>query len=72
MKVPPKGSAEGKRTRGLRVKAGITQEDLARRVVVTVHTIWRLENDPRVNPRLETLRAVAKALGVPLSEIVRD
>jgi len=72
MRVPAKRSSEGKRIRELRVKAGITQEDLARKVEVTVHTIWRLENDPRVNPRLATLRAVAKALGVTLSEIVRD
>ena len=72
MRVSGKGSSEGKKIRELRVKAGVTQEDLARRVGVTVHTIWRLENDPRVNPRLATLRAVAKALGVALSEIVRD
>jgi len=72
MRVLAKGSAEGKRIREFRIKAGVTQEDLAHKVGVTVHTIWRLENDSRVNPRLGTLRAVAKALGVSLAEIIRD
>jgi len=29
-----------------------------------------LENGPTFNPRLETLRALAKALGVPLKELL--
>ena len=54
------------------MEAGMSQEHLARRVGVTTHTIWTLENDPRANPRLETLRAIARALGVPLSKVVGD
>jgi transcriptional regulator with XRE-family HTH domain len=69
MRTSGKRSSEGKKIRQLRLKAGLSQEDLAHQVGLTAHTIWRLENDPSVNPRLETLRAVAKALGVPLSEI---
>jgi transcriptional regulator with XRE-family HTH domain len=56
----------GTNLRRLRIKAGITQENLARQVGVTTHTIWRLENDPAANPRLQTLRDVAKALGVTI------
>jgi len=37
---------------------------------VTTHTIWRLENDPAANPRLQTLRDVAKALGVTIYELL--
>jgi transcriptional regulator with XRE-family HTH domain len=59
-----KCSAEGTRIRRLRLKLRLTQEGLAHQVGVTTHTIWRLENDPIFNPRLETLRAIAKALGV--------
>jgi DNA-binding XRE family transcriptional regulator len=65
-----KRTAEGTVIRRLRLKAGISQENLAQQVGVTTHTIWRLENDPSANPRLETLRSVAKALGVHLSELV--
>jgi len=63
-------SPEGEKIRRLRLKAGMSQESLAQRVGVTTHTIWRLENGPTFNPRLETLRALAKALGVPLEELL--
>src|SRR5258708_36763854 len=63
-KSKSKFSLEGSGFRRLRVKLGFTQEGLAQRVGVTTHTIWRLENDPVFSPRLETLQAMAKALGV--------
>ena len=66
-----KRSPEGARLRRLRLKSRITEEALARRGVVTTHTIWRLENDPVFSPRLSTLRALAKALGVKGSEFLR-
>ena len=70
MGAAKKRTAEGAAIRRLRLKAGISQENLARQVGVTTHTIWRLENDPSANPRLETLRAIAKALDVALSKLV--
>jgi transcriptional regulator with XRE-family HTH domain len=48
----------------------MSQEDLARQVGVTTHTIWRLENGPIFNPRLDTLRAIAKALGVGVAVLL--
>ena len=63
-------SREGANVRRLRIKAGISQENLARQIGVTTHTVWRLENDPAVNPRLQTLRGVAKALGVTMAELL--
>jgi DNA-binding XRE family transcriptional regulator len=62
-----KCSREGSKLRQLRLKLRLTQERLAQRGGVTTHAIWRLENDPVFSPRLETLRAVAKALGVDAS-----
>jgi transcriptional regulator with XRE-family HTH domain len=64
------GPLEGAKIRRLRLKAGISQESLAQRVGVTTHTIWRLENGPTFNPRLETLRALAKTLGVSVKELL--
>ena len=72
IRAPKKRTSEGAAIRRLRTKAGISQEQLARRVGVTTHTIWRLENDPTANPRLETLRAVARPLGVAVSQLVGD
>jgi transcriptional regulator with XRE-family HTH domain len=65
-----KCSPEGARIRRLRAKSGMSQEDLARRVGVTTHTIWRLENGRSFNPRLDTLRAIAKALGVGVVALI--
>jgi transcriptional regulator with XRE-family HTH domain len=70
MRAAKKRNAVGAAIRRVRVKAGMSQERLARRVGVTTNTVWRLENDPVANPRLETLRAIARALGVTLSELV--
>jgi len=65
-----KRSPEGSRLRRLRLKVRITQERLAQRVGVTTHTIWRLENDPVFSPRLATMRALAKELGVKVTEFL--
>lgn len=71
-KTAKKRTSEGVVIRRLRIEAGMSQEHLAQRVGVTTHTIWTIENDPNANPRLETLRAIARALGVPLSKVVCD
>jgi len=72
MRSSNRRSQAGANIRRIRIKAGITQENLAREVGVTVHTIWRLESDPAANPRLHTLLAVAKALGVTISELLEE
>jgi transcriptional regulator with XRE-family HTH domain len=65
-----KCSREGARIRRLRLQARLTQEGLAHRVGVTTHTIWRLEKDAIFNPRLDTVRAIAKALGVDVLDLL--
>jgi transcriptional regulator with XRE-family HTH domain len=63
-------SPEGVKIRRRRLKLRLTQEELARIVGVTTHTIWRLENDPAFNPRLQTLRAIARALEVDIADLL--
>jgi transcriptional regulator with XRE-family HTH domain len=64
-------SPEGKRIRQRRLQLGLTQEDLAREVGVTSHTIWRLETDADFNPRLQTLKLIATALRVNVSSLIK-
>jgi DNA-binding XRE family transcriptional regulator len=52
------------------VKLRLTQEELARIVGVTTLTIRGLENHPIFNPRLQTLRAIAKALGFDVAYLI--
>jgi len=57
--------------RQLRQQTGLTQEDLAARSGLAVRTIRRLETGENVNPRLETVRLLADALGLQPDERAR-
>jgi predicted ATPase/DNA-binding XRE family transcriptional regulator len=54
----------------LRVTAGITQEELATNAGLSVHAVSALERGERRRPHMETVRALAAALG--LKEAARD
>ncbi|HXB16396.1 MAG TPA: helix-turn-helix transcriptional regulator [Solirubrobacteraceae bacterium] len=62
--------ALGEALRGLRDRQGLTQEALASRAGITTGTYARLELG-QSDPSWSTLRAVAKALGVTLSQLAR-
>jgi transcriptional regulator with XRE-family HTH domain len=57
--------------RRLRQQTRLTQEDLAARTGLAVRTIRRLETGENVNPRLETVRLLADALGLKADELAR-
>jgi len=54
----------------LRVTAGVTQEELAANASLSVHAVSALERGERRRPHMETVRALAAALG--LKEAARD
>ena len=56
----------GKLIKKLRIKKGITQEELADRTELSARTIQRIENG-EVDPRAYTLQMIAKALEVDFS-----
>jgi transcriptional regulator with XRE-family HTH domain len=51
---------------------GLTQEELAQRVKLTVSTIARLEQGRDSNPRLGTLRKIASALNCRVADLLAD
>ena len=57
--------------RRLRNAAGLTQEEVARRAKLSHGYYQRLEMG-RHDPPLSTLRAIAKALGVPAAKLLED
>ena len=61
----------GKRLKTLRKKAGLTQEQLAEFIKVSLKTIQRWEKNERA-PRLEEIKALAKALNVSESDLLND
>ena len=64
-------SSFGERLRALRKKAGLTQEQLARAVNVSLKTVQRWEFNKR-QPRMEEIKALAIALGVSEADLLHD
>jgi transcriptional regulator with XRE-family HTH domain len=61
----------GKLIKELRIKKGMTQEELADRTEVSARTIQRIENG-EVDPRAYTLQMIAKALEVDYNIFVQE
>jgi transcriptional regulator with XRE-family HTH domain len=60
----------GTMLRELRAAKGLTQEDLAKKAKVTRSYVAMLETVGKKNPSIQVLRRLAKALGVPVSELI--
>ena len=56
--------------RRLRDAKGITQRELAAKVGVKGAYIAQLETGARKNPSLDVLKKIAKALGVPVAQLL--
>lgn len=54
----------------LREKRGLSQDRLAKLADVANNTIIKIEQGENINPTLETLKKVAKALEVSVDELI--
>ncbi len=61
----------GERLKALRIRRALTQEELGQRAGLSKNAINRLEVG-KAEPRMSTLRKLAKALDVDPSELVGD
>lgn len=57
--------------KALRKQRGMPQEQVAKKAGVTNFYISQLETGLRKNPSLPVLRRLAKALGVPVAELLK-
>jgi transcriptional regulator with XRE-family HTH domain len=62
----------GDRLRKLRTDAGLTQQELAMRAGLSVSVVAQTEQGVNDDPRLSTLRALARALGVTINDLTGD
>jgi transcriptional regulator with XRE-family HTH domain len=62
----------GERIRKARKAAGLTQEDLAQGAGVRLNAIARLERGESRDPHYSTLRGIARTVGVPIEDLVRE
>jgi transcriptional regulator with XRE-family HTH domain len=63
---------DGGRIRELRRERGLSQEQLARRSLLSNRTIFRLESGETVQTRELTILALARALGVEPAELLAE
>jgi transcriptional regulator with XRE-family HTH domain len=60
------------RLKRLRTAADLTQQDLAMKAGLSISAVVQIESGKIPNPRMDTLRALAKALGVSLDELAGE
>ena len=53
-----------------RKKKGISQDKLSKLAGVTYNTIIKIESGVTLNPRVDTLRLIAKGLGVTVDSLL--
>jgi len=54
----------------IRKEKKLTQEALAHKAGISLHTLIKIESGRIGNPRIETVMGLAKALGVKVDELV--
>ena len=58
----------GERIREARMRAGLTQADLARKLGISYQSIGQWERNGR-NPKYETMQKIAEALGLTMNDL---
>ena len=61
----------GQRARAIRLKQGLSQGDVAKRMNVHRSYISSIERGVR-NPSLKVIQKIAKALEVPMEKLIKD
>jgi transcriptional regulator with XRE-family HTH domain len=61
----------GENIKKARNKLGLTQDDLVRKSDVKHTTLTKIESNVVVKPSVQTVAKIAKALGVPMEDLVK-
>ncbi len=57
--------------RKLRNKLGLSQDALSKRADLAFHTIAKIESGSTPDPRIDTVKKIANALGVTLDDLIK-
>jgi len=63
--------AIAKNIKKYREKLGISQDKLSKLSGVTLHTLTKIETGATPDPRIETLKKIAKGLGVGVDDLIK-
>lgn len=61
----------GENIKKVRTKVGMTQDDLVRKSGVKHTTLTKIESNVVVKPSVQTVAKIAKALGVPMEDLLK-
>ncbi len=61
----------GKNMKKYRKKLGISQDVLSKRADLAYHTIAKIEAGSTPDPRIETVKKIADALGVTIDDLMK-
>ena len=61
----------GENIKRVRNKLSLTQDDLVRKSGVKYTTLTKIESNVVVKPSVQTVAKIAKALGVPMEDLVK-
>ena len=65
-------STIAKNIKKYRGKMEISQDKLSKLAGITLHTITKIESGATSDPRIETVKKIAKALDVTLDELIKE
>lgn len=71
MKERKNNSKIGNNIKALRLKLGISQDALSKKADLAFHTISKIEAGSTSDPRIETLKKIAKGLGVGVDDLIK-
>jgi len=61
-----------KRIREIRIKKGLSQENLARLANISYNTIVKIESGQSTHPTIQTMAGIARALEISLDELIKS
>ncbi len=61
----------GKNIKKYRQQLGISQDKLSKLAGMTFHTITKIESGATTDPRIETVKKIADALGVSIDDLMK-
>jgi len=64
-------STIAKNIKKYRAKLGISQDKLSKLAGITLHTITKIESGATPDPRIETVKKIAEALGVSIDDLMK-
>ena len=61
-----------KNIRRIRQEKGMSQDRLSKKADLALNTIVKVETGENLNPTVETLRKIAKALDIPIGDLFKE